>query len=171
MRHRLIWAVTALFCAATPLAAQVRLLEAGIYCVSPRTGDTREAPDTAAGVIHTISGAPFDVLGRVVPLQQGLSFGIRTELKASAPLEVRMAMQHPPWEALGGRTSGSYTTTLSAGRPNVRSFTFDFPYEMVPGPWIMEIWDQEALLLSVAFDVVPHPVAAVDAVCGAKLQA
>jgi hypothetical protein len=171
MRYRLILAGLLASCVAGPLAAQVRLLEAGIYCVSPRTGEQVEAPDTVAGVVHTIVGEPFDVIGRVVPLQQGLSFGIRTELKASDPLTVRMALRHPPMVDNEGQTGGSYTTTLPARASHVRSFTFDYAYEMVPGRWTMEIWDQDELLLSVGFDVVNHPVAAVDDACQSKLQA
>lgn len=163
MRHRLIGF---LLCFAGPAAADgVTLLESGLFCASPRTEESRPAPDTVEGVVHEMQSGPFDVAGQVVPLVPGLAFGIRFRSDLTKDRVVRMVTLHPP---LGpeGQTRSSWETVLQAGAVRARAFSFDHAYELVPGTWTMEVWEGSEVLLSVPFAVTTAPVSAVDGICG-----
>jgi hypothetical protein len=171
MRHRLRAPFIAL-CVASALpagATELRLEEAGIYCVSPKTGGSEPAPNTVSGVVNFIEGRPFDLPGRVVPTRLGLGFGIRVRLEEDGDLPVRMHMRHPPLGS-DGATESWYESVVRGGEIHTRSFTFDEPWEMVPGTWTMEIRRGDDVLLAVEFAVTDAPVPAVDAVCSTLLS-
>ena len=44
--------------------------------------------------------------------------------------------------------------TVSAGGIVLASYGFDDPWELVPGPWTLEIWDDDKKLFSQIFNVV-----------------
>ncbi|KIT18002.1 DUF3859 domain-containing protein [Jannaschia aquimarina] len=141
MRHRLILA-TLLACAASlPAQAKVRLVEAGIVCPNDReSAGYRDAPDTEAGRIDLIAEQiEFDLYDRTVPAMEHLSFGFRVQLKADQPeTEVTIVVEHPPF---GERQVAleQWTQTLVGGESSLNLFTFDYPYEMVPGRWTFSI--------------------------------
>ena len=171
MRHRLRSTLrsAALLGAAMPAAAQVRLLEAGIVCPRVQEGETRPAPGTQAGYVRMVPGLSFDMPGRTVPLVPDLAFGIRLELKADAPLEVTMVTRHPPMGP-DGVTEQRHQTTLPAGDSYVRSYSFDFDYEMLPGTWEMGVELDGRTLVSVPFTVTRADDRRVTDICAPVLQ-
>lgn len=170
MRHRLTFAgFLALLACATPVAAQVRLVETGIVCPAAEEGQLIAAPGTLAGFIRRIDDMGFDMPGRVVPAVSGVAFGIRTELKGDGPLDVRMVTRHPPMGA-DGMTEQVHEVTLLPNVSNLRVYRFDFGYEMVPGAWTLAVEAEGATLLSVDFEVTDAPDPRLADICGHLLQ-
>lgn len=171
MRHRLTRILTLLLsltCAA-PVAAQVELLRAGAVCPDGRNGPLRDAPGTLLGGVREIAGFSVDVETREIPLLPGLGLGIETRWTGDAPRTVQIVTLHPP---MGDAriTRQHYTRTLTPGAINVRAYTFEFAYEMLPGPWTFQVEDETGILLSVDFTVSDAPNAAVTEACGLFLN-
>lgn len=124
-----------------PAMAKVRLVEAGIICPEIRDGDgRREAPETETGFIDIIDqDLVFDLPDRHVPLIQHLSFGFRVALKPGEPnTRITIVVDHPP-TGDAGITRESWSQWIAGGERSMNLFTFDYAYEMVPGPWTFAI--------------------------------
>jgi hypothetical protein len=152
---------------ASPAAAEVTLVEAGVICPRPVTGEMQEAPGTEAGFIRLVERDPtFDALSRQVPLIDLMSFGIRAALDAGQGAQpVTVVITHPP---MGDRdvTRQEWETVLLPGQVKLSLFTFEAPYEMIPGAWTFGIEQDGERLLDVPFDVVPAGSAGpVESVC------
>lgn len=162
-----IWALCGALVAG-PGAAKIRLVEAGIMCPELReTTDRIEAPDTETGFIDIVDGnTEFDLPDRQVPTLQHLSFGLRVALKAGeGATDFRMIVEHPPIGA-EGVTRESWPDTLVPGEESLNFYTFDFPYEMVPGDWVFSIEVDGQAQVTVPFVVGgPGSNPRVDAVC------
>lgn len=171
MRHRLIicLAVAAGATCAAPAMAWVDLMRAGVVCPDGRDGPLRAAPGTLVGGVREIEDLAIDVETRIIPLIPGVGLGIQTRWTGPLPHEVRMTTLHPP---MGDRgvTRQEYVTTLPPGTASTRAYTFEFAYEMVPGPWTLQVEDETGILLSVAFTVSDAPNTAVTQGCGLFLN-
>lgn len=153
--------------AALPAAAQVELVEAGVICPRPVTGQLLPAPGMEAGVIRLTEGdVAFDTTARRVPLIDLISFGFRATVGPDEPVqEVTVVITHPP---MGERavTRQEWETVIAPGQVKTSLFTFEVPHEKVPGPWTFGIEREGTRLLDVPFDVVPADGAGpVEAVC------
>ena len=169
MRHRLIPLAAAALClSAGGASARLSLVESGIVCPALReTIESRPAPDTEAGRVDTIEGAiEFDLADRDVPLVQHVSFGFRIALDDAGPdADVTIVVEHPPF---GERAVSreSWVQSMVAGGVALNLFTFDQPYEMVPGPWTFAAELDGERLVEVPFTVgAPGAAERVDAVC------
>ncbi|PWJ20974.1 DUF3859 domain-containing protein [Jannaschia seohaensis] len=142
------------FLLASPAAAQVQLLEAGIVCPRTTKGELIEAPDTEVGAIRLIEGGVvFDLNARTVPTMSNLSFGFRIGLKESAPAQdVTIVVTHPP---MGDRgvTRQSWGKSLLPGEAGLSIFTFEYDYEKVPGPWTFGVEIEGETAIEVPFQV------------------
>jgi hypothetical protein len=175
MRHRLISlaATVALCLSGGGAAGRLSLVEAGIVCPEVREAvSSRPAPDTEAGRIDTIEGEiSFDLSDRTVPLIRHVSFGFRIALdEAGDDADVTIVVEHPPF---GERSVSreSWVQPMAAGATAVNLFTFDFPYEMVPGPWTFAAEIDGERLVEVPFDVgTPGASERLDAVCLSMLS-
>ena len=156
-----------LLCLASPVAAQVHLVEAGIICPRESDGLLVEAPGTESGVIRRIeAGLAFDLPDRTVPTLDQLSFGFRSALDAGEPeTEVTIVVTHPPMGDRGVERE-EWTDVLSPGAANLNLFTFEEDYEKVVGPWTFAVEIDGATVLSVPFEVAQgENVAAVEQAC------
>ncbi|UWQ21270.1 DUF3859 domain-containing protein [Jannaschia sp. W003] len=175
MRPRLI-PLLLLACALPFGAAQarVRLVEAGIVCPALREASgQRPAPDTQTGTVDILSaGVEFDLPDRVVPAMQHLGFGLRVEVEAGEPeTELLIVVEHPP-TGPEGVTRESWTQVAAGGERSLNLFTFDYPYEMVPGPWTFSIEVEGERVVEVPFTVGDRFAnARVDAACLEMLNA
>lgn len=144
----------------------VVLIDHGIICQVTPEG-AREAPDTIMGAINLIEQTrDMDVTTRVVPAKAGISFGVKFTLRPGAgDRDVTILVTHPPMGP-EGVTTETWTSPLSEGRASLNMFTFEFPYEMVPGPWIMALEVDGERLMEQHFEVVSELAApAVLSVC------
>ncbi|MCK0169392.1 DUF3859 domain-containing protein [Jannaschia sp. S6380] len=154
MRHRLTAAlIPLLFCAAAA-QAQVRLVEAGIICPREARGELIEAPGTEAGHIRRIEeGMSFDLLDRIVPTMDDLSFGFRTALKPGATTrDVTVVVTHPPMGPRGVERE-EWDDVIEAGTESLNLFTFEEDYEKVPGRWTFAIEIDGEPVVTVPFEV------------------
>ncbi len=156
MRHRLIPAILSLVVAASPgdVAADVRLVEAGIICPRESSGELVPAPRTEAGHIRLIDESlGFDLLSRTVPTMDGLSFGFRTELEPGVDLrDVTVVVTHPPMGA-AEVVREEWDDVLAANDASLNLFTFEEAYEKVPGIWTFAIEVDGQPVVTVPFEV------------------
>lgn len=154
MRHRLTATLLALIFCAAPAVAQVRLVEAGIVCPRVTTGELLPAPGTETGTIRRIDQETvFDLPDRRVPMMTDLSFGFRTELQEGEEArEVQIVVTHPPMGPRGV-VRQEWADTIYPGDTNLNLFTFEFPYEKVPGRWTFAVELDGAAIVSVPFEV------------------
>ncbi|WP_308915587.1 DUF3859 domain-containing protein [Jannaschia sp. LMIT008] len=169
MRDRLtpVLTLAALLCGAVPAGAGIVLVDAGVVCPAIReTVDRVPAPDTEAGHVDLIGGdLTFDLQTGAVPLMRHLSFGLRVRNEGDAPVEAVVVVVHPPFGARRVARE-SWAHDVPAGDTALNLFTFDHPYEMVPGRWTFSFEVGGETALTVPFDVgAPGAEAAVDAVC------
>ena len=145
--------------AASPAAAQdlrispaLRDARAGIFCAE-NTGERRPAPGTVSGYVETLAAAELRAETGTLPLVPGLSFGFQATA-AGAPIDgAVMTIRHPPFPGLGATEQ---TMDLSFGTgPTTYLYSFDLAYEMVPGPWSMEVRADGEVILQARFQAVP----------------
>jgi hypothetical protein len=149
-------------------AAQVRLVEAGIVCPRVTTGELVPAPGTEAGTIRRIDQeTSFDLSVRSVPMMDDLSFGIRTALDRAdpEPRAVTIVVTHPPMGPRGIERQ-EWEDVLVPGMDSLNLFTFEFPYEKVPGLWVFSVEVEGEPVVAVPFQVGgPDARAPVETVC------
>lgn len=144
----------------------VVIIDHGVICQVTPDG-SREAPDTMVGAINLIEQSrDMDVTTRVVPAKTGISFGVKFTLRPGAgDRSVAVIVSHPPMGP-DGVTTETWIAPLSEGRASLNLFTFEFPYELVPGPWTMALEGEEGRLMEQHFEVVSELAApAVLSVC------
>ena len=144
-------------------ASRVTDLQYGLVCGAD-AARTEPAPDTTMGTIQILEGwQKVLVQTQVVPMVTGLGFGVG--LKPASPrnlTDVRITITHPPYIG-NGDTRESWVTSFDAGGSNLNFFEFEHDFEMVKGQWTLEAHQGDAMLYSVAFEVVdpsrlPHLV-------------
>jgi len=171
MRHLALLALLAL---PLPPAAQgadevgraISAFEAGIICAPEVTG-TNPAPDTIAGVTNIVDGpVEFVSRGRNVPAVLGMGFGARAQAKGGDIFPVTVVVTHPPMGD-AGQTRQSYETIVRGDEMSITLYQFDFDYELLPGPWVIEAYDGDLLLFRANFTVVaPALVPELATLCG-----
>lgn len=171
MRHRLIPTLTTCLIAicATPAVAQFELVKVGIVCPDGRDGPLRDAPETLLGGVREVSDLTIDVETTDVPLIPGLGLAIETRWTGNAIRFVEMVTLHPPM-GRDGVTRQTYPKTFLPNTTSTRAYTFEFAYELLPGPWSLQVTDANGILLSVDFTVSNAPNAAVTEACGLFLN-
>lgn len=130
------------------------LLDYGVICQVTTQG-ARPAPDTLLGEINLIDQSrEMDVTTRVVPAKAGISFGIKFALRPGAGArDMMVIVTHPPMGP-EGMTRESWTAPIAEGSSSLNLFTFEFPYEMVPGDWVMALEADGERLMEQRFEVV-----------------
>lgn len=133
---------------------RVTNLKYGIVCYGEPAAQV-PAPDTITGFINErATDGSFIVETLRVPVIRGLSFGVRVDVLGGQPLnDVTMTVTHPP-QTDANITTESWQSNFGTGGSNGGSFTFEFPYEETPGPWIMEASHGGELLYRVQFDLI-----------------
>lgn len=160
MRHFILSLVAAIW--ALPIAAQdietspaIISLEAGVICPPPTVGSA-PAPGTMAGSTHIIEDdPPFVTNVRTVPAVIGIGFGVKALSANDFGMEdVTIMVTHPPMGE-DGITTQQFMTRISGVSPSITFYQFDYLYELVAGPWTLTALQNDQVLYSVAFDVVP----------------
>ncbi|WP_158259413.1 DUF3859 domain-containing protein [Hasllibacter halocynthiae] len=135
---------------------RVELVSHGLYCMTD--GELVEAPETASGTVWQGRIPDFRHRTLEVPARTGLTFGI--EYRGTGPIEtvVTGRTAHPPFDVSPITEYVRPVPLPPAGAaPSFLLYTFDFPYEEVPGEWTFEVLDalSGTSILSVTFAVVP----------------
>ena len=98
---------------------------------------------------------------QTVPAQLGVLFGFRykiTGIPAGAPVRVREVTFYPPGGAHppGKDVSAGVQVDLAVPIDVVRGkyYSFDEPWELIPGTWTFEVWSGDRKLVEQSFTVV-----------------
>jgi hypothetical protein len=157
---------------ATPGSADGLSFEYGLICQVTAQGE-RSAPNTELGHINLINqDRRFDITTTQIPAQLGLSFGIRALFDGTTvPDKIDISVTHPPM-GQAGITEQHWDAVISPDRPVLNVFSFEFPYEMVPGIWEFRLLHDGTELARQRFEVLETSTTAeVERMCfGASLM-
>ena len=162
MRHAAcalaLWAVTAgsATCGAGDFVGPgLRLEQYGLYCPSDKVGE-EDAPGTERGKIDLIEGAPQLIASvTTVPAIQDIAFGLRYRLAEGAESATAyVVMQHPPF-GTPTVTVERYAVLVNDQSLTLSQFSFDMPYEMVLGTWVLQVEIDGETVIQKTFEVVP----------------
>ena len=144
--------------AQTPQIRGIEVVDYGLY-----TGTIASAQRDSLGVLHsTLSDIQHTKTTRDVPAKLGVRFGFRFKVLGEpkgARVTLRRATIYPP----GGlrspatpnvlhRTGGRFSANLGS-EVTFTTYTFDDPWELKAGPWVIEIWDGDRRLAVQEFRV------------------
>lgn len=97
----------------------------------------------------------------------GTSFGYQFQIEGLRPgseITLTKSVSYPPMTRPDGTVASSHrrplepTVVRSDGTVSAtQGYSFDEPYELLPGPWTIEIWLGDQLLTSKTFNVVLPP--------------
>jgi hypothetical protein len=137
---------------------RVDILGAGLFSVQ-RTKSITD-PGVAAGRRYEANmrliRSTTSVTARI-----GVSFGMNYRLvgpRAGDSVAVRVVWRFPP-QGLVNPARGEpqyqseHTITQLVGGVSANTYTFDEPWEMVPGVWVLELWHGDRKLAEMAYTV------------------
>jgi len=142
-------------------ADSIEVVEAGIYAVDRIK--SVDDPNLAAGR-RNVSEMRFIQETREVPARVGVSFGFRYRVVGQNPgssVSLKLITRFPP-EGLRNpaRTETQYRDDYMlspvVGQDTITAYTFEAPWEAVPGVWAFEIWQGNRKLAEQTFNVYPQ---------------
>jgi len=144
-------------------ATGVEVYEYGIY---ERGAILGEFAPPNKGYRHTaVSGMKHLETTRVIPGRLGVTFGLRYRIQGGLGflVPVRVVLKFPPQGLL---TPGypepllvdETEMTRELGGDNFSAHTFDYPWEIEPGIWTIEIWSGDTKLGEEQFEVITPPI-------------
>lgn len=136
---------------------RIEIIEYGIYTV-----DKQSCQRDAQGIERCDrSDVRHAATTWTIPAQKGVEFGLKYRV-IGAPSGARVTLKRdwllpapgflPPGKQPISRLDR--TDNVAIGNAIFVSYGFDDPWEMVPGPWILEIWYGDRKLSSQTFTVV-----------------
>lgn len=136
---------------------QAVIYDRGLYAWSRKNASVIISKNTTNPLRYEGGGVPVMLLSAErVPLVLGLSFGFTYDFPSFVtPQKMLWQVEHPPMTTPDGRISTGYqeerNIDISAGKLDVRVYTFDHPYEMVEGRWVFRYLYQGQLVLEQSF--------------------
>ncbi len=145
----------------TPGAAE---FEYGYFCAMEPV-DEGVAEGTISGTVSFVEGPPpFLNLGSLVPGQLGVGFGVHVRVRPEYEGMVTVLVEHPPMGP-EGVTRQVWVTDLSSAEQEYLGYSFDEPYEVVKGQWIMSATANGRVIYEASFEVL-DPVLMPPVTCG-----
>jgi hypothetical protein len=147
--------------------AEVQIVEFGPFHKTPSNA-LMFAPNSITGMSHAVSEATLIEKTTDIHASIGTSFSLRIKIAGEpdgAVVELTAKCIHPKLsDPTSGRSStvetwNTYPVIGSGGSSGYVGFTFDNPWELVPGKWTIQIFDQFTLLAEKAFDVTVTGIA------------
>jgi len=147
--------------------AEVQIVEFGTFHKTPSNA-LMLAPNSITGMSHAVSEATLIEKTTDIHASIGTSFGLRIKIAGEpngAVVELTAKCIHPKLsDPTSGRTStvetwNTYPVIGRGGSSGYVGFTFDSPWELVPGKWTIQIFDQFTLLAEKTFDVTVTEIA------------
>lgn len=133
----------------------------GVYCGPENSAVKQAAPGTVLGYIElTDADTTATVKTTRVPASLGISFGVAVQLTPElGDHSAEFRVTHPTGKP-GERITERWTSQFSSAEPALNRFAFDFPEELNPGLWVMEVAHEGQVVLRQSFDVVAPEAAA-----------
>jgi len=144
--------------AQAPKIDRIDVIDYGIYTADEQSCN-RNAQDILtcdrANMRHAVTTL-------TIPAQHGIHFGFRFKIVGTpdgAPVEVTGITNFPPAGLKSPSASAplqdyQYKATVKIGQIDYTDYAFDDPWELVPGPWTVEIWADHRRLAFKSFTVV-----------------
>lgn len=139
---------------------RIDLFDFGIYSIGE---EAKPAPaaDTAAGVLNGVAHIKLTEATTTVSGRLGVHFGFRYKITGSAQRVAKLkivtlipepGIHNPNTDKTTVRNE--YFETKAVGILQYTGYSFDNPWEIVPGTWTKEIWDGDHMLASKSFNIV-----------------
>jgi hypothetical protein len=142
--------------AQTPLVESAEIVEFGIYKIE-RSGEHIQIPSTASGGVKTATWAHLVTATNRVPAEVGTTFGCHFVVKGeptNAAVTLEIVVEHPPFEKTAGQKTGTVDKVpwqYVIGQKVGYTYTFDEPWEAVPGDWSIQVWYRQKKLTEQKF--------------------
>ncbi len=88
-----------------------------------------------------------------MPAQIGVEFGIVVQVRPEFEGNATVYVEHPP-QGTDGTVQESWPNFFSASEPTYVGFSFEYDYELTPGPWTLSARREGELIYEIEFDVV-----------------
>jgi len=143
------------------VSQRIELLEYGTFRKLVSTNDVSD-PGSLTGVRHAVAKVALIQSTTNVPARIGTSFGFRVKFdgKPSDVLVPCMAKcLHPKLtDPTSGRSSEVDQWNISGltGKDGYIGYTLDNDWELVPGPWTLQVFLDSKLVVEKTFNVVPQ---------------
>jgi hypothetical protein len=141
--------------AQSPRVERLDIIEYGIYTLD------REVKGKDAQGIHLASGTNIrhTATKRTVPAQTGTTFGFRYAVVGKpygAPVSLRKIIVFPPPGLQPSPSSkrvlqDEFAVQAEVGQTNYELYTLEDSFELVPGTWLIEIWQGDRKLAAESF--------------------
>jgi Domain of unknown function (DUF3859) len=154
--------IVAMLIAGPVFAADITALEIfdfGLY--RAQTTGRQPAPQAVNGQTQTITDIDFYEATSRIPARTGIRFGTRFRIVGMPPNEVvrlrsvwripEPGIRNPDSGIVYRQSISDFTTTT--GALYMRGFNFGFPWQILCGEWVQEVWSGERKLLSRTFTV------------------
>ena len=144
--------------AQAPQVSGIDVTDYGIY-TSEKIGK-EPSPGTITGTMDIVRDARLEVKTRVIPAQLGISFGFEYKIigaPAGSEVPLRFVAIFPS-EMTNPNTRVSSNTIEQEliriiGRTYSTGYMFTEPWELIHGPWILQLWHDGQKLTEQAFTV------------------
>ncbi len=143
-----------------PRVDRIAVIDAGFFVYDP-AGISSDAPRTVEGVLITPKNMRFLTETPAVTAKVGTSFGVRFLTIGEprrAPVTLRTGWKIPApgmTNPQNGRTyhESSSDPTTRMGTDYLSGYGFDNQWEVVPGVWLLQIWQGSRKLLEHSFTI------------------
>ena len=143
-------------------APTLRITGSGEYVVSRELGPRElPAPKPDADTVKLVEDPHIVRQTRQIEARLCRSFGFlfTVDNMPTGGLEVTVTSVHPAILHPSGRVSTgvTYDMTINPGPPGLVGFSFDEPWELVPGTWTFTVRDGDRLLAEQSYEVTASP--------------
>ena len=145
--------------AAEPVVYGMRVSAFGIY--REKLDRLEPSAKTAMGYLRIVTERELVQQTETVCARLGVTFGFDFRIEggpAGVPLSILAVTRFPPPGMVNGKgerfQQNEYDGRVVVGAPSSRSFTFEEPWEMVPGIWTFEFHHHGRMVGEKSFEVV-----------------
>ena len=139
---------------------RIEITEAGIY--KAETGNRTAAPGTPGGSVVSLSGIKLVQKTTTIPAAVATRFGIRYKIIGQpngTSVNLKMVTRYPSPGVRNPTTGntimrGEYSAQKKLGTESYRDYGLDEGWELVPGKWTFEIWQDDRKLAEQSFTLV-----------------
>jgi hypothetical protein len=140
---------------------RIEIWDAGTY-KSKDVMERVDAPGTPQGYRNIVSDIELQQRTTTVPAILGTSFGFRFSIlgkPAGATINLKFVSRYPSPGLQNPKTGnslmrGEYSVQAKLDTKSWKTYRFDDDWELVPGTWTFEIWQDDRKLAEQSFTVV-----------------
>ncbi len=139
---------------------RIEIVEYGLYSVDVTA--KKDDPGSATGDRATVTNVRHVETTTTIPARVGIEFGLRYKVYGQpngATIQLKQVDLIPQPGLRNPNTGNTSVRSEIVASPKVGEISyigwhFDNPWELVPGTWVMELWQEHRKLASQSFNVV-----------------